>query len=187
MSDMADIDSASASADAARAPALYHRRLGFAFASGILIFDQLFKYLVTYPLQLRSYGRFGIEITSFFNLTWTENRGVSMGFFYAETDLMRWLLVAMTMGIATFVGFWLWRERARDDAIALGLVLGGAIGNIIDRARLGYVIDYADLHIGEWRPFLIFNLADAAITIGVLILLARALLLREKAAAKESR
>ena len=187
MSDMADMDTASAPADIGAVPRHFHRRLGFVIAGGILIFDQLFKYLVTYPLQLASHGRHGIEITSFFNLTWTENRGVSMGFFYAETDVMRWVLVAMTLGIATFVGFWLWRERARDDAIALALVLGGAIGNIIDRARLGYVIDYADLHIGEWRPFLIFNLADAAITIGVLILLARALLLREKTAAKESR
>ncbi|HZV19572.1 MAG TPA: signal peptidase II [Sphingobium sp.] len=167
-------------------PAMFHRRLGFSLAAGILIVDQFLKYLVTYPLQIQSYGRFGMEITPFFNLTWTENRGVSMGFFYAETDVMRWLLVAMTLAIAGFVGWWLWRERARDDAIALGLVLGGAIGNIIDRARLGYVIDYADLHIGEWRPFLIFNLADAAITFGVLILLARALLLREKAPAKES-
>ncbi len=187
MSDVADIDPAASLTDTVAGPALFHRRLGFSIAGGILIFDQLLKYLVTYPLQLASHGRRGIEITSFFNLTWTENRGVSMGFLYAETDVMRWALVVMTMGIATFVGFWLWRERARDDAIALALVLGGAIGNIIDRARLGYVIDYADLHIGEWRPFLIFNLADAAITIGVLILLARALLLREKTAAKESR
>jgi len=187
MSDMADIDSAAPGTVEDRTPVRSHRRMGFAIASGILIFDQLFKYLVTYPLQLASHGRHGIEITPFFNLTWTENRGVSMGFLYAETEVMRWLLVAMTVGIATFVGFWLWRERARDDAIALALVLGGAIGNIIDRARLGYVIDYADLHIGEWRPFLIFNLADAAITIGVLILLARALLLREKTAAKETR
>ena len=60
-------------------------------------------------------------------------------------------------------------------------MIGGAIGNIIDRIRLGYVIDYADLHFGEWRPFLIFNLADAAITFGVLILLARALFVRDKA------
>jgi signal peptidase II len=66
------------------------------------------------------------------------------------------------------------------------LVLGGALGNIIDRVRLGFVVDFADLHFGEWRPFLIFNLADAAITIGVLILLARALLLREKDANSES-
>lgn len=187
MSDIADIETAAPPAGRAGAPALFHRRLGLSVAGVILIFDQILKYLVTYPLELRAHGRFGIEITSFFNLTWTENRGVSMGFFYAETELMRWLLVAMTVAIATFVAFWLWRERARDDAIALGLVLGGAIGNIIDRTRLGYVIDYADLHIGEWRPFLIFNLADAAITIGVLILLARALLLREKTAAKESR
>jgi len=184
MSGMVEIDPA---AQAAPAPAAFHRRLGFAIAGAVLILDQLIKYLVTYPLQLPSYGRLGLEITPFFNLTWTENRGVSMGFFYAETDVMRWLLVAMTLAIAGFVCWWLWRERARDDAIALGLVLGGAIGNIIDRMRLGYVIDYADLHIGDWRPFLIFNLADAAITFGVLILLARALLLREKAPAKESR
>ena len=75
---------------------------------------------------------------------------------------------------------------AQLHVAALGLVLGGAIGNIVDRVRLGYVVDYADLHFGEWRPFLIFNLADAAITIGVLILLARALLLRDKGAKTET-
>ena len=64
--------------------------------------------------------------------------------------------------------------------LALGAILGGAIGNIIDRARFGYVVDYADFHVGGIRPFFIFNLADACITIGVLILLARALLMRDK-------
>ena len=59
-------------------------------------------------------------------------------------------------------------------------VLGGALGNILDRIRLGHVVDFADLHFGEWRPFLVFNVADAAITIGVLILLVRALLIRDK-------
>ena len=61
-------------------------------------------------------------------------------------------------------------------------MLGGALGNIYDRFRFGYVIDYADFHIGTFRPFLIFNLADAAITVGVVILLARALFMREKSA-----
>jgi len=122
----------------------------------------------------------------FFNLRWLENRGVSMGFFHAGSDAMRWALVGMTTAIAAFVAVWLWREKARQDVLGLGLILGGALGNITDRIRLGYVIDYADLHFGEWRPFLIFNLADAAITIGVLILLARALLLREKAVNTES-
>ena len=166
--------------------AVNHRRLGVSAAALVVLVDQLIKFFVTYTLQLASRGSAGIELLPFFNLTWTENRGVSMGFFYAETSVMRWALVLMTLVIAGFVAWWMWREKGRDDAFALSLVLGGAIGNIIDRVRLGYVIDYADFHLGSWRPFLIFNLADAAITIGVLILLARALLLREKAASKES-
>jgi signal peptidase II len=167
------------------ASGLFHRRHGLMVAAAIAVIDQIVKYVVTNTLEL-PHRLEGIRITPFFNLTWAENRGVSMGFFHADTDLMRWLLVLMTGAIATFVAWWLWREKSRPDAMALGLILGGALGNIIDRVRFGYVVDYADLHIGAWRPFLIFNLADAAITFGVLILLARALLLREKAAPKES-
>jgi hypothetical protein len=74
------------------------------------------------------------------------------------------------------------REKAKGDVIALALILGGALGNIVDRVRLGYVVDYADLHIGDFRPFMIFNVADACITLGVLLLVARALLLGEKTA-----
>lgn len=162
------------------------RRLGLIAAAVVLILDQAIKYWVTQVLQLPTRGGFGIEITPFFNLTFTQNFGVSMGFFHADSALMRWALVVMTMAIATFVAVWMWRERRREDIVALGLVLGGALGNILDRVRLGYVVDYADLHIGSWRPFLIFNLADAAITVGVLILLARAILLRDKAVNSET-
>jgi signal peptidase II len=165
---------------------LHHRPLGLTVAIITALIDQLIKYTVTYPLALKSRADVGIELLPFFRLRWLENRGVSMGFLHASSDAARWALVAMLLVIATFVAVWMWRERVRQDVAALGLVLGGAIGNIIDRVRLGYVIDYADLHIGEWRPFLIFNLADAAITIGVLILLARALLLREKSPKTES-
>ncbi|HUD94519.1 signal peptidase II [Sphingobium sp.] len=163
-----------------------HRPLGLGVAGVTLILDQLVKYTVTYPLALKSRADVGIDILPIFRLRWLENRGVSMGFFHADTNVMRWALVGMTILIAGFVGVWMWRERARQDVAALGLVLGGAIGNIVDRVRLGYVVDYADLHFGEWRPFLIFNLADAAINIGVLILLARALLLRDKSAKTET-
>jgi signal peptidase II len=93
---------------------------------------------------------------------------------------MRWLLVAVTGLIALVVLVWMMREKALAEIFALALVLGGALGNIYDRATRGYVIDYADLHFGTFRPFLIFNVADAAITIGVLIILARSLLSREK-------
>jgi len=163
-----------------------HRKLGLGLAALVLLLDQLTKYIVTVPLQLESRGDEGLPLLPIFALRWVENRGISMGFLHASTDTARWLLVAMTAAISAFVLLWMWRERSRQDVMALGLVLGGALGNIIDRVRLGFVVDFADLHFGEWRPFLIFNLADAAITIGVLILLARALLLREKDANSES-
>jgi signal peptidase II len=67
----------------------------------------------------------------------------------------------------------------------LALILGGALGNIADRSRFGYVVDFADLHFGDWRPFLVFNVGDAAITIGVLLLLVRALLMRDGKASKK--
>ncbi len=151
---------------------------GIIVALVIFAVDQLTKFVVTYPLGLERKGV--IDIVSFFDLRWVENRGVSMGFLTASSDTARWGLVVMTAAIATGVLVWLWRERNKWDAMALSLVLGGALGNIVDRVRYGYVVDFADFHIGEWRPFLVFNVADAAITIGVLLLIARALLTREK-------
>ena len=151
---------------------------GFATAALLFIIDQAAKYGVTDVLKLDelSEGRF---VTSFFNVRFVANHGVSLGLLHADTATMRWLLVAMTGAIAAGVLVWMLRERNRVDQAALGLVLGGAMGNILDRARLGYVVDFADLHFGTWQPFLVFNTADAAITIGVLILLARALLVRD--------
>lgn len=155
-----------------------HRALALGIAALVFAFDQLTKYIVIEVFQLQR--RSVMELFEIFDLRWVENRGVSMGFLTADTELGRWLLVAMTAAIATGVAVWIWREKNRGDAVALALVLGGALGNIVDRARFGYVVDFADLHFGEWRPFLIFNVGDAAITIGVLLLLVRALLTREK-------
>jgi signal peptidase II len=90
------------------------------------------------------------------------------------------MLVAVTGAIAIGVAIWLGREKQKGDQIALGMVLGGALGNILDRIRFGYVIDFADLHFGYFRPFLVFNVADAAISIGVVILLLRAFLIRDE-------
>jgi signal peptidase II len=161
-----------------------NRAYGYILALMVFIADQATKWVVTYPLELQF--RRQIEIVSFFNLTWVENRGVSMGFLTASSEATRWLLVAMTSAIALFVAIWLWREKRRDDAWGLALVLGGALGNIVDRIRFGYVVDFADLHFGEWRPFLVFNVADAAITIGVLLLLLRALLTRTERKPREN-
>ena len=159
------------------------RSVALVIAFLVFALDQATKWVVAYPLQIEF--RRSIEIVDFFSLTFVRNNGVSLGLLPADGALGRWLLVAMTAAIAIFVGLWLWREKRRDDSTALALVLGGALGNIVDRVRLGYVLDYADLHFGGWRPFLVFNIGDAAITIGVLLLLVRALLMRDGRAKKK--
>ena len=156
-----------------------NRLLGLALAALVLIADQAIKWYVTGPLALREVGD-QIVYNSIFNLTRTNNYGVSLGIFTAKSEAMRWALVAMTAAIALVVLVWLLRERKLGEIVPLGMVLGGALGNIRDRAVFGYVIDYADLHFGDFQPFLVFNLADAAITIGVVIILARSFLIREK-------
>jgi signal peptidase II len=154
------------------------RILGLAIALIVFLIDQATKYAVAVPLDLKTIGQ--IEILPFFNLTWVENYGVSLGLLTADSVTGRWLLTGLTAAIALGVLFWLWRERNRQDVAGLGLILGGAAGNILDRVRFGHVVDFADLHFGTFRPFLVFNIADAAITIGVLILLFRAFLARDK-------
>lgn len=153
---------------------------GFALALAIFAVDRGVKALVKGPLDLERVG--AITLLPFFDLRYTQNFGVSLGMFTATSAEMRWALIAVTGLIALGVAFWMLREKLAGEIAGLALVLGGALGNIYDRFTFGYVVDYADLHIGEWRPFLIFNIADAAITFGVLILLARSLLSREKPA-----
>lgn len=154
------------------------RAVGAALAFGLFGLDQLLKWWVTGPLGINRVGDV-MDIVPFFALRYTENYGVSMGMLTATSDTMRWALVALTGAIAVVVTVWMMRERKFADIIPLALILGGAMGNIRDRFQLGYVVDYADLHFGEFRPFFIFNLADAAISIGVAIMLARALFVRE--------
>jgi len=154
------------------------RRVGFAVAIIVFALDQLAKWGVTGPLGVAHVGD-QLVLLPIFNFTYTENNGISLGLLNATTEIGRWMLVALTSAIAIGVAYWLGREKNRIDQIALGMVLGGALGNILDRVRHGYVVDFADLHFGEWRPFLIFNVGDAAISIAVVILLLRAFLSRK--------
>lgn len=156
-----------------------HRLYGIALAAIVGALDQLIKWFVMVELGLSKRGD-KLELLPFFDLTRENNYGVSLGLLPANSMEMGYVLIALTGAIALFVLVWMLREKALGDILALALVLGGAIGNIWDRIDYGYVVDYADFHIGTFRPFLIFNLADAAITIGVLIILARSLFSREK-------
>ena len=155
-----------------------NRLIGLLIAAIVAVIDQVSKWYIVGPLDLRRVGH--IDLLPFFDLTYTENRGISLGMFQANSMETRWALVALTAGIAAVVLVWMMREKKLGEIAGLALILGGALGNIRDRYELGYVIDFADLHIGTFRPFMIFNIADAAITIGVLIILARSLLVRDK-------
>jgi signal peptidase II len=152
--------------------------LGFTVAAIVFVLEQITKWIVLGPLNLRETQ--SVEVLPIFRLNYTENHGISLGLFQASSDAMRWVLVLVTAAIAIGVAAWITREEKRGDQLALGMVLGGALGNILDRVRHGYVVDFADLHFGEFRPFFIFNVADAAISIGVAILLLRAFLVKDR-------
>ena len=160
-----------------------HPRVGLTVATIVFLADQFIKWLVAGPIGLVEEGR-TIDLLPFFDLTRVHNHGISLGLLTASSSASRWLLVAFTAAIAVAVAWWMWREEKRGDQLALGMVLGGALGNIVDRSRLGYVFDFADLHIGAFRPFLVFNVADAAISIGVAILILRAFLVKDSAEEK---
>ena len=152
--------------------------LGYRLAAAVFVADQLTKYWILELVRLPERGF--VEVLPFFRLTFVGNVGVSMGLFAAGTELSRWALTVVTAAISGAVAVWIAREKQRPEVLALGLVLGGALGNIVDRIRFGYVVDF--LHF-FWREysFWVFNVADAAITSGVLILLARALMAPKEA------
>lgn len=158
-------------------------RFGLIIAAIAFFLDQLSKWIVAVPLSLEA--KRVIDLLPIFRLTWAENTGISLSLFADGGEMMRWILVVVTAAVAAAVAVWMAREKAKGDVLALALILGGALGNIVDRIRFGFVVDFADLHFGDFRPFLIFNVADACITIGVLLLVARALLLGEKAPAAD--
>jgi signal peptidase II len=156
-------------------------RLGFSIALLVFALDQLSKWIVTGPLGVNFIGA-EYYILPIFQFTYTQNNGISLGLLNAQTEVGRWMLVGLTTAIAIGVAVWIGREKNRIDQAALGMVLGGALGNILDRTLHGYVVDFLDLHFGEWRPFLVFNVGDAAISIAVVILLLRAFLTRKEPA-----
>ena len=143
-----------------------------------LVFDQFTKYLIVAHYQLYQ----STTVTSFFNVVRVHNYGAAFSFLAGAGGWQRWFFMGIGIAAGIFI-VWMLRKHPghRLLCFALAMILGGALGNIVDRVRYGYVVDFADLHFGDFRPFMIFNVADACITIGVLLLVARALLLGEKA------
>lgn len=140
---------------------------GICFAVS-LIADQITKQMVINAVGLQS--QFITEVTDFFNLVLVWNRGISFGVFSNHPEYMPWILTASALMIMVALLVWLRKVTRWQTALALGLVLGGALGNVIDRIRFGAVVDFLDFHaMGYHWPA--FNIADSVIFIGVAILL----------------
>jgi len=140
--------------------------IGFILADFILIADQISKWFVLEEMNLRDVGQ--IPILPFFNLTMVWNQGVSFGLLTAGSDWARWGLVGLSAVISIGFGVYLARAERVLTGVALGLVIGGAIGNLIDRVRFGAVADFLDFS-SLYFPW-VFNVADASITIGAIVL-----------------
>lgn len=142
--------------------------LGFAVALITLVLDQVTKLytLYVYDLPMKE----PVELNPFINLIVVWNRGISYGLFQQDGDLGRWVLIIVSIIAAIGLSFWIRRTSAKLLAVSLGLIVGGAIGNVLDRLRYGAVFDFIQFHIGTWDWY-VFNVADAAIVAGVVGLL----------------
>lgn len=112
----------------------------------------------------------GIAVLPALNLRLGFNTGVTFGMFRESAADAVWVLVLLKLAIVAFLLFWLWRTQSRAEAVGLGLVVGGALGNVLDRVRLGAVVDFLDAHYGGWH-WPTFNMADVAIVCGVTLML----------------
>ena len=151
-------------------------RLGLPIAAVVALLDQLSKWWVVETLfrpagmtQTPFYTPVRIALAPVFNLVLTWNRGVSFSLLNHQTDWNVVVLSTLSLAIAAGLTVWLARVERRRLALALGLVIGGAVGNVIDRIRFGAVADFLDVHVGLWH-WPAFNLADSAITVGAVII-----------------
>ncbi len=140
------------------------RRLGIGAAVLVILLDQISK-----PLMRDWLADTDISVTSFFNLVSAWNKGVGFSLLTLTLPSGPYILSALALAISTGLLIWLLRTQRNLPALALGLVIGGALGNVIDRLRQGAVFDFVDVHIGGYH-WPAFNLADSALSIGVVLL-----------------
>ena len=149
-----------------------------ALSAVVLVLDQITKYLANGWLVLHE----PVRILPVFNLTLMHNRGAAFSFLAGAGGWQRWLFAGLALGVSAVLIVWLTRlkQAQRLLAVALALIVGGALGNLIDRLWLGYVVDFLDFHFRGWH-WPAFNIADAAITVGAGLLILDSLRSQEQA------
>ena len=134
----------------------------------VIVLDQISKQLVEHSLLVFE----SISLLPFLNLTLVYNEGAAFSFLSDQGGWQRWLFVSLATGVTLMLMFWLSRLQTRDRwlAVALSLIIGGAVGNLLDRLIFGHVIDFIDLYYHQWH-WPAFNIADSAISVGVVFIL----------------
>ena len=155
-------------------------------AAAVVLADQATKWAIVQWVPL--YG--SVPINEFINLTHQRNTGAAFSFLAGAGGWQRWFFIILATIVSAVLAVWIWRIRAQTQLLLAGgltLVLGGAMGNLIDRIRLGYVTDFIQVWFGSW-PFPSFNVADSAITGGAAMLIIDSLFVsgKEKAAPEEA-
>ncbi|MBC7144530.1 MAG: signal peptidase II [Thioclava marina] len=141
-------------------------RLAAKVTAGVLILDQVTKYIVVQGLHLDRLGAIDV-IPPFLNFRMAWNRGVNFGLFSGETDAMRWVLILVALAISAWVWFWIAREpHSRKVHVSAGLLVGGALGNVVDRLVYGAVADFLNMSLPGWTNPYSFNVADITIFLG---------------------
>jgi signal peptidase II len=148
-------------------------RRAYALAFAVFVLDQAIKLWALFLFDLGDKGR--VAVLPVFDLVLIWNQGISYGLLQQDSEFGRWALVALHVAASIAITFWIARERQAVSCWGLALILGGAVGNGLDRILYGAVVDYALLHWGEVTWY-VFNLADAAIVAGVALLLYGAVL-----------
>lgn len=151
----------------AASPNPRHWRAGALLALLVAGLDQASKWWIVTSVMVPERQ---IEVTSFFNVVMVWNRGITFGLFGNSPGTTRWILIGVSLVIVVILAVWMWRVSQAWVAGALGAVIGGAVGNIVDRIHYGAVADFLDFHLGQWH-WPAFNLADSAIVVGVAILM----------------
>jgi lipoprotein signal peptidase len=145
--------------------------LGLAFAAAVLLIDQASKQAVLTTLNLPLFGDIPV-IPRLLDFAMAWNDGVTFGLLKSGGGWGPWLLGGIALAVVAGLLLWLRRAENAWTAAALGAIAGGALGNVVDRARFGRVVDFIHVHWGAWDPFpFIFNAGDSAIVIGVAALL----------------
>ncbi len=153
-------------------PRVSHLRAGVIAAIAVLVLDQASKLWLLFVFEIARRG--AVAVTPFFDLVLAWNGGISFGWFQSESPVAQIALMGIKAVAVIVLAIWMARSRTLLATVALGLIIGGAIGNAIDRLAYGAVVDFALFHVqigGKTLNWYVFNLADAAIVAGVAALL----------------